>query len=80
MTLKTIKGINENSWAEFKSLAAKNKIKMGLLFERMLEDYKKKSEESWNLILSGKKILSDKEAENMKKTIEESRREYGFRI
>jgi DNA repair photolyase len=79
MTLKTIKGINDESWAEFKSIAAKNKINMGKLFERMLEEYKKRSEEAWKVILSGKKILSDKEAEDMKKIIEESRKDYGFR-
>ncbi|HLC57154.1 MAG TPA: hypothetical protein VJH95_01135, partial [Candidatus Nanoarchaeia archaeon] len=60
-TIKTIKGVNEESWAEFKSLAVRNRTNMGELFERMLEEYKKKSEENWSIILSGKKILSDKE-------------------
>ncbi len=79
MTLKTIKGINEESWNEFKSIAAKNGMKMGRLFEQMLEEYKKRSEEAWKVILSGKKILSDKEAEDMIKIVEESRKDYGFR-
>jgi len=79
MALKTIKGINEESWSEFKSIAAKDGIKMGKLFEQMLEEYKKKSDEAWKFILSGKKILSDSEARDMKKIAEKSRREYGFR-
>ncbi|MBI2106345.1 hypothetical protein HYT56_05935 [Candidatus Woesearchaeota archaeon] len=79
MTLKTIKGINEESWAEFKSIAAKNKTKMGALFEKMLEEYKKKSEESWKKILNGKKMLTDKEADDILKIIEKTRKEYGFR-
>ena len=79
MALKTIKGINEESWSEFKSIAARNRMNMGKLFEIMLNEYKKRSEEAWRIILSGKKILSDKEAEEMKKIIEESRKEYGFR-
>jgi len=78
-TVKTLKGVNEESWAEFKSLAVKNRTNMGKLFERMLEEYKKKSEENWKIILSGKKILSDKEAEDMLKIVKESRKEYGFR-
>jgi len=45
-TIKTIKGVNEESWAEFKSLAVRNRTNMGELFERMLEEYKKKSKEN----------------------------------
>ena len=78
--IKTIKGIDGETWAESKSLAAKNKINMGRLFRIMLEEYKRKSEESWNRILSGKKILTDKEAEDMLKIVAEIRKEYGFRI
>ena len=78
-TIKTIKGVNEDSWAEFKSLAVRDRTNMGRLFERMLEEYKKKSEENWKIILSGKKILSDKEADDMLKIVKESRKEYGFR-
>jgi len=78
-TIKTIKGVNEESWAEFKSLAVRNRTNMGELFERMLEEYKKKSKENWEIVLSGKKILSDKEAEDMLEIIKASRKEYGFR-
>lgn len=52
---------------------------MEVLFETMLNEYKKRSEEIWKILLSGKKILSDKEAEDMKRIIEKSRKEYGFR-
>ena len=79
MALKTIKGINEESWSEFKSIAAKDGIKMGKLFEQMLEEYKKKSDEAWDKILNGGRIISDKEAEVMKKITRKTREEYGFR-
>jgi len=79
MALKTIKGIEEESWMEFKSIAAKDGIKMGKLFEQMLEEYKKRSEEAWNKILHSGGILTDKEAEDMKRIARKTREEYGFR-
>ncbi|MBS3086629.1 hypothetical protein J4422_02910 [Candidatus Pacearchaeota archaeon] len=80
MEIKTIKGVDEETWAEFKSLAAKNNIRLGNLFRMMLEEYKRKTEESWKKILSGKKILTDEEAEDMLKVVSKIRKEYGFRI
>ncbi len=79
MTLKTIKGINEDSWLEFKSIAARNGMNMGTLFEQMLEEYKKKPEEAWKVILHSGKILSDKDAKEMEKITRKTREEYGFR-
>ena len=79
MALKTIKGIDDQSWVEFKSIAAKNGMKMGKLFETMLEEYKKKSDESWDKILHSGKILTDVEAKEMVKITRKTREEYGFR-
>ena len=78
-TTKTIKGVNEESWAEFKSLAAKDRIDMGKVFERMLEEYKKRSEDAWNAVLKGGRILSEKEAKEMEKITKRTRQELGFR-
>ena len=77
--VKTIKGIDENSWLEFKSIAARNKMNMGKLFERMVEDYKKKSERFWDGILKGPAVLSKEEADAMLETVKRIRKEYGFR-
>jgi len=46
----------------------------------MVKKYSKKSNDFWKKILSGKRILSDKEAEDMLKIVSEIRKEYGFRI
>ena len=77
--VKTMKGINENTWFEFKSLAAKSKMKTGKFFEKLVEDYKSKTDDRWNVILNSGKILSDKEAEDMEKFVRELRKERGFR-
>jgi len=78
-TVKTIKNVNEEAWLEFKSIAAKNKMKMGKLFEDMVEEYKKKTKEFWNDILKGPPLLSEEEAKGMEKTVKGLREEYGFR-
>lgn len=40
--VRSIKGIDEETWAEFKSLAAKNKMKLGEMFTIMVRDFAKK--------------------------------------
>lgn len=79
MGLKTIKGVREEKWSELKSMAAKNRVPMGKLLENMIEAYSKHTEEVWRRILKGEKILSDKEAEEMKKHISELRKEKWFK-
>ena len=78
-SVKTIKGVDEEAWSEFKSLAAKDKVKMGRLFEKMVVEYKKKSNEFWDGILKGPRIISDAEAKIMEETVKKIRKEYGFR-
>mgnify|MGYP001618425623 CR=1 FL=1 len=78
-TVKTIKDVDEKSWLEFKSMAAKRNIKMGKLFEQMIEEHKDRGREFWNKILNAGKILSDKEAEDMERFVDELRKEKGFR-
>ncbi|MBI2142326.1 hypothetical protein HYU15_02445 [Candidatus Woesearchaeota archaeon] len=38
-SVKTIKDVDESAWSEFKGIAARNKLKMGQLFGKMVEDY-----------------------------------------
>ena len=71
-SVKTIKGVDEEACSEFKSLAAKDSVKMGKLFEKMVVGYKKKSSEFWADILRGPKIISDAETEAMEKTVKKS--------
>ena len=80
MEVKTIKGVSEERWMEFKSLAAKKRVPLGSLFEIMLEDYFKNADSFWEKVLNGKKILSEKEAEELKKDTKKLRRDSGFRI
>jgi len=79
MEVKTIKGINETTWAEFKSLAAKKRVTMGELLKMMVEEYSKNSEEFWDSILNGEKNLSEKEAEEMLSISKKIRKKKGFR-
>tara|TARA_Y100000310_G_scaffold344857_1_gene460046 strand:+ start:4276 stop:4518 length:243 start_codon:yes stop_codon:yes gene_type:complete len=79
MSIKTIKGIDEYTWSKFKSLAARDNLKMGSLFARMVDDYDRHCEEFWDKILNTPKNLSDKEAEAMLKTVKKLRSDYGFR-
>lgn len=78
-TVKTIKGVNEEIWQEFKSMAARNNVNMGRFFEEIVESYKNKANKAWDNILNSGKILSDEEAEDMLKTVKKIRSERGFR-
>ena len=44
--VKTIKDIDNETWHEFKDLAAQNNVKMGLLFKSMVHNYKKNAEKT----------------------------------
>ena len=78
-TVKTIKDIDENTWFEFKSLAAKSRMKTGKFFEKLVEEYKNKTDATWDKILNAGKILSDKEAQDMENFVKKLRNERGFR-
>jgi hypothetical protein len=79
MVIKTIKGIDDSTWAEFKSLAARDNTHLNTFFKKMVHEYKKKSDRIWDDILHGEKILSDKEAEDMLSLVHKMRKEPGFR-
>ncbi len=79
MSIRTIRGIDRDKWLRFKELAARKRVSMGDLFENMVEEYEKKTEEFWDEILSGERRISDKDAEDMHKSVKELRKERGFR-
>ena len=80
MEIRTMKGVRRDKWLKFKEIAAKKGIRMGDLFENMIDVYSEKSDEFWDEILSGKKRLSNKEAKEMHKIVKELRKDRGFRI
>ncbi len=79
MAVKTIKGVEEPAWQEFKGIAARSKLKMGELFGKMVVDYKEENAAVWNKILNPGRILSDEEAGDMEKFVAKLRKERGFR-
>ncbi|MBI4147924.1 hypothetical protein HY490_01405 [Candidatus Woesearchaeota archaeon] len=76
--VKTIKNVGDDTWAEFKGLAAQHKVKMGTLFKTLIQEYKRKSP-FWEEILEGEKILSEKEARELEKVVHAVRQDCGFR-
>ena len=77
--VKTIKNVDDEIWAEFKSYAAKNKVNMGTFLKTLVHEHEKARASVWDNILKGEKILSDKEAEGMHKTVRRLRKEWGYR-
>jgi len=76
---KTIKGIDKDTWTEFKTIANKNKMNLSTCFKLMVKEHKNVNERVWRDILSTKPILSEKDAENMLEHITRTRNEKGFR-
>jgi len=66
MEVKTIKDVDEETWREFKAIAAKNNVRMSSLLRIMIKEFEKNSKNFWNEILNGEKLMNDKEAEEMK--------------
>ena len=77
--VKTIKDVDKGTWEEFKSFAAKNNVKLGIFFKTLVKEHKKNNTAFWDSILKNEKILSDKEADELEKSIKSIREEYGFR-
>ena len=79
METKCIKYVDEETWREFKILAAKNNLKMAALLKIMINEFEKNNRKFWDEILYGEKLMTDKEAEEMKKITKKIRKERGFR-
>ncbi len=79
MDIHTVKDVDQTTWAEFKRIAARNKMTLGKTFKTMLQSYQKQEETVWQVILKGDRILSDAEALSIEKTVKKIRSEGGFR-
>ena len=77
--VKTIKDVDDATWAEFKSLASRNRVKLGAFFKTVLDEYEKNADAFWDEVLRGEKILSDAEAKALESAAKRIRKEYGFR-
>lgn len=78
--VRTIKGVDEETWKKFKTLAADQQITMSKLLRAMIEEYRKKRvNKFWESILHGEKLISDKEAEEMHAFTKKLRKEWGYR-
>ncbi|GEM_PF-2939492 len=77
----SIKDVREEDWRILKSEAAKEDLKIGEFLSKVLMEYKKAEADSgnWNAILNGKKYLSGKDAEIIKKSTKEFRKGFDFR-
>lgn len=80
MDVKTIKGVDDETWMKFKVLAAKKRLTMGRLLGDMIDSYDKHAEETWEKILNSGKILSDKEAEELERDVKKIRKAKWFRV
>ncbi|HLF54234.1 MAG TPA: hypothetical protein VI612_00750 [Candidatus Nanoarchaeia archaeon] len=78
--VKNIKGIDEETWADFKSLAAKNKMKAAEMFKEMVKDFQEHTENFWEEIRAHKAICTPKEYAEIEKRMNAFRKEYGWRI
>ena len=77
--VRTIKDVDDDAWGNFKSIAAKNNINMGKMFERLVYDYKENSKKVWDDILNPGYIISEKEAKYFEETVKKNRKDPGFR-
>ncbi len=80
MQVKTIKGIEEETWADFRSICTKNRLSTGQCFEKLISFYKQNAKDFWDDILSGKKIISHEEAQGIRVLTQKIRKERGFRV
>lgn len=79
METKCIKGVDKETWKDFKDLALKNHLKMSNLLKIMVNEFERNSKGLWKDILSRKKSLTDEEAEDIENIVKKMRGERGFR-
>jgi argininosuccinate lyase len=80
MSVKTIKGVADDDWKEFKVFAAQNRVNAGAMFRSLIEAYKKEQSKAWSSILNQEKILSDEDARKLNSSLTKLRKERGFRV
>jgi hypothetical protein len=78
--VKNIKGIDDETWADFKGLAAHNRLKAAAMFRVLVDEYKKKSASAWEKILSHKPIFPASAYDEIERRVKSVRKEKGWRI
>lgn len=76
-----LKNVDEEKYHFLKIEAAKRKMTLGRLFNRLVEEYKQKEAEdnkSWERLFTRGPLLTNDEAKKMHKSIEVFRKDYGF--
>ena len=77
----SVKNVDKRDWGYIRTEAVKNKVRtgkfIGILVSKYVETSEKKS--NWKKILETRPFLSDKEAEEMKKSVVEFRKGFNFR-
>lgn len=79
MNTKTLKGVENQTWRRFKSIAAKQGMTMGTLFKNMVEIYDQEDNSFWDDVLSRKSLLSEEEANKLAESTKKLRLGKGFR-
>ena len=75
---KTIKGMDEETWFKFKSLASENNLKMPEMFKVIVDDWRRSST-FWERILNYEKTISEEDAKVLLRKSKDLRAESGFR-
>ncbi len=79
-TVKTIKDVDDQTWAQFKSIAAANNAKTGQMLKIIVDDYQKRAAGWWERVRAQKPVLSKKECDELEASVKRIRKEYGWRI
>ena len=80
MTTKALKGVSEEKWAEFKSIAAKNDMAMGELFNEAVDMLaKQKSKSQWERLREYVETHTSKLTESDIKRMKEFRKRFQMR-
>ena len=68
---KLIKSVDEKVWNEFRAESIKHNLKMGEFLSRLINEHKsnENTKNAWKIIESGKASISNKEAQEVKKSI-----------
>ena len=77
---KLIKSVDENVWNEFRAESIKHNMKMGEFLSRLVHEHKNKEniKNAWKIIENGKASISNKEAQEVKKSISVFEQETDF--
>ena len=81
MVVVALKNVRKEVWQRFKSESARQGLKMGEFFERLVEKHAHAEIKSavWEKIFRGKPLLSEAEARELRSAIGKFRRGFVFR-